>query len=67
MEDKIKEEFLPATRSMAFRKEVWKKIGGFDENLSHNEDYAFANKIKKLGFKIKFVQDAVVNWIPRKI
>jgi len=66
MEDKIKEEFLPATRSMAFRKEVWEGVGGFDENLGNNEDYAFANKIKKLGFKIKFVQDAVVNWIPRK-
>ncbi|GEM_PF-160307 len=66
MEDKIKEEFLPATRSMAFRKEVWEGIGGFDENLGHNEDYAFANNIKKLGFKIKFVQDAVVSWIPRK-
>lgn len=66
MEDKIEDEFLPATRSMAFKKSVWKKIGGFDEALSHNEDYAFANKIKSKGYKIKFEKDAIVYWSPRK-
>jgi len=66
MQDKINlNEFLPASRSMAFRKSVWKKIGGFDEKLSHNEDYDFAHKIKKNGFKIIFCKDAIVNWIPR--
>jgi glycosyltransferase involved in cell wall biosynthesis len=67
MEDRIDEkEFLPATRSMAFRKTVWKKIGGFDKELSHNEDYAFANKIKKADFKITFTKRAIVYWLPRK-
>lgn len=66
MEDKIKEEFLPATRSMAFRKEVWKKVGEFDESLSHNEDYAFALKLKESKFSIKFKKDAIVYWSPRK-
>jgi len=67
MEDKINEkEFLPATRSMAFRKIVWKKNGGFNEKLSHNEDYFFANEIKKANFKIAFVKSAVVYWLPRK-
>ncbi|MEK7502625.1 MAG: glycosyltransferase [Patescibacteria group bacterium] len=66
MEDKIKGEFLPATRSMALRKSVWKKIGGFDEKLSHNEDYAFANKLKEINAKIVFAKKAIVNWIPRK-
>lgn len=60
------EEFLPATRSMAIKKSVWKKMGGFDEKLSHNEDYAFANKLKEAGAHIYFAKDAVVNWIPRK-
>jgi len=66
MEDKIKDEFLPATRSMAFKKSVWEKVGGFDENLSHNEDYAFALKLKKSKHKIKFKKDAIVYWSPRK-
>lgn len=66
MEDRIKEEFLPATRSMAFKKEIWESIGGFDENLSHNEDYAFSLKLKSKRYKIKFKKDAVVYWSPRK-
>lgn len=65
MEDKIGNEFLPSTRSMAFRKSIWEKLGGFDEKLSHNEDYAFAIELKKLGCKIKFEKKAVVLWFPR--
>ncbi len=66
MEDKInKDEFLPATRSMAIKKSVWKKLGGFNEKFSHNEDYAFANALRKAGVRIIFEKDAIVNWIPR--
>jgi glycosyltransferase involved in cell wall biosynthesis len=66
MEDKLVEnDFLPATRSMALRKTIWKRVRKFDEKLSHNEDYAFANKLKKHKAKIVFCKDAVVNWIPR--
>jgi glycosyltransferase involved in cell wall biosynthesis len=66
MEDKLdKDNFLPATRSMALRKSVWKKVGKFNEKLSHNEDYVFANKLKKINAKIFFCKDAIVNWIPR--
>lgn len=67
MDDKInKDEFLPATRSMAFKKQVWKKVGGFNEKLSHNEDYEFANRLKNSGARIVFAKDAVVGWYPRK-
>jgi glycosyltransferase involved in cell wall biosynthesis len=67
MKDKVNEkDFLPATRSMAIKKSVWKKAGKFDEKLSHNEDYAFANKLKDIGAKIFFRKDAIVNWLPRK-
>jgi glycosyltransferase involved in cell wall biosynthesis len=59
------QKFLPATRSMLFRKDVWEKIGGFDETLSDNEDYAFAKKIEAQGFSISFAQKAVVSWHPR--
>lgn len=59
-------DFLPASRSMAFRKSIWRKVSGFPEYLSHNEDYAFAIKLKKLDAKIVFEKDAVVSWIPRR-
>lgn len=66
MEDRVKpDEFLPATRSMAFKKKVWEKLGGFREDLDASEDFDFARKIKKNGFKIAFSRNAVAYWIPR--
>lgn len=58
--------FLPATRSMLLEKEVWEGLGGFDEQLSLNEDYPFAKKIAASGYKIVFAKKAVVGWLPRK-
>jgi hypothetical protein len=66
MPDRVNPEtFLPATRSIAFSKDIWKKVGGFDEKLSHNEDYAFAHALKRCNAKIIFVKEAIVYWIPR--
>lgn len=66
MPDKIDpSNFLPATRSVAFTKKIWEKVGGFDEKLSHNEDYAFAKQLQKKGATIVFQKDALVYWQPR--
>ncbi|MCL4353779.1 glycosyltransferase [Patescibacteria group bacterium] len=66
MPDKVDpKNFLPATRSMAFKKSAWIKAGKFNEKFSHNEDYAFANKLKENKAKIVFCKDAVATWIPR--
>ncbi len=65
MEDKVDSgSFLPATRSMALRKFVWKEAGGFPEKYSHNEDYVFAHTLKNKGFNIFFQKTAIVSWIP---
>lgn len=67
MPDRVNpDDFLPATRSMLMKKTVWEKLGGFDENLSHNEDYAFAQKIKAENISRSFTQKAQVGWFPRK-
>lgn len=66
MPDKVNpNDFLPATRSVAFTKSIWEKVGGFDESLSHNEDYIFARALKEKGANIVFNKDAVVYWMPR--
>lgn len=57
--------FLPASRSMAFRKSVWEKAKGFDVKYSLNEDYVFAKKLQKMETTIVFNSDAIVYWIPR--
>lgn len=67
MPDRVNEaDFLPATRSMMLKKEVWKQLGGFNEQLALNEDYPFAKKIQSLGIPTAFARRAVVGWIPRK-
>lgn len=59
-------EFLAATRSMAIRKTLWRKAGGFPEQFPRNEDYVFAIRLKKMGKKFHFVRGAIVYWIPRE-
>lgn len=67
MEDKVNySNFLPSTRSIAFKKSIWEKIGGFDEKFSHNEDYVFAKKLNLHKAKILFAKNAVVSWIPKE-
>jgi len=66
MPDKVnKNKFLPATRSIAFKKSIWKKVGGFAEKFSNNEDYVFAKKLKEINANIVFEKKAIVYWTPR--
>lgn len=66
MEDRVDEKsFLPSSRSMAIRKRLWKKIGGFSEQYSHNEDYVFARGMRRVNAKIIFQKKAMVYWLPR--
>ena len=56
-------KFLPSTRSIAFRKEAWERIGGFDEGLEDTaEDTVFNYKALKLGMEIARVKNARVGW-----
>lgn len=66
MPNRVGKEFLPATRSMAIRKAIWKKAGGFPQQYSHNEDYIFARRLKKFGAGMTFQRDAIVYWTPPK-
>lgn len=67
MPDRLnKNDFLPASRSMGLKKSIWKKVGGFPEKYSYNEDYVFAKRLKGINVNIIFSKNAIVNWIPRK-
>jgi len=57
--------FLPASRSMAIRKDTFNKAGGFPINFPDNEDFVFANNLKNMGIKMAFSKNAVVSWMPR--
>ena len=65
MQDKVNpKKFLPATRSMLFSKNIWKKAGKFPEQFSHNEDYVFAKKLKYIRARIVLNKNALVGWSP---
>ncbi len=55
--------FLPSTRSMAFRKNVWEMVGGFPEKKYNTaEDTDFNYKVVKMGVKYARVKEARVEW-----
>jgi glycosyltransferase involved in cell wall biosynthesis len=59
------DRFLPSTRSVAFRRAAFDRVGGFDESLSHNEDTPFGLALKRAGCKFAFAPEATVRWRPR--
>jgi len=55
--------FLPSARSVAFKKEVWEIVGGYDENLEKGgEDTKFFISCVKKKIRIARVGDAKVIW-----
>lgn len=60
-----RDRFLPSTRSVAFRRAAWERVGGFDQALDHNEDTPFGLALKAAGCRFAFAPDAVVRWRPR--
>jgi glycosyltransferase involved in cell wall biosynthesis len=55
--------FMPSARSIAFKKEIWERVGGFNEKLERaGEDTLFNYRAKRLGAKFITVPDALVDW-----
>jgi glycosyltransferase involved in cell wall biosynthesis len=54
-----------STRSLAFKKNAWKNVGGFPD-LVTGEDTLFHLNLKKAGFRYEFMKDAIVHWRMRK-
>lgn len=56
------ETFLPSSRSIAFKKEIWKKVEGYPEELNTCEDLIFAERLKRKAKHWKVVKEAQVIW-----
>lgn len=54
--------FLPSTRSIAFKKECWKEINGFDEKFIFGEDTKFSSELRKKNYRVIFNKNAIVYW-----
>ncbi len=58
----ISKDFLPSTRSIAFRKSLWKKVGGFPGDKNSAEDTTFNYLAIKNGANIVRAKNAIVYW-----
>ena len=66
LEEIEEDRFLPSSRSVAFRKTAWEKVGGYPEWLPICEDLIFDLKLKKAGYKFKFEPNVIAFWKPRE-
>lgn len=60
------ENFLPSSRSVAFKKDAWKRVNGYPESLDYAEDTVFDLNLKKNGCRFKIAKDAMIYWQMRK-
>jgi glycosyltransferase involved in cell wall biosynthesis len=59
------ETYLPSSRSVAFRREVWERVGGYPEWLDFSEDVIFDLNVRAHFGPFEFVPQALVNFRPR--
>lgn len=55
-------DFLPSSRSVAFRRQVWEKVGGYPEWMKSAEDTVFDLLLKRAGARFFFRPEAKVRW-----
>ncbi len=61
----FKRNWLPSSRSIAFKKEVWQQVDGYPEWIPLCEDVIFDLKIFKLSIKTEYIREPLVFWRPR--
>ncbi|NOZ07181.1 MAG: glycosyltransferase [Chloroflexi bacterium] len=57
--------FLPSSRSVAFRREVWEAVGGYPEWMDYSEDVLFDLAVMRHGYRVVYAPRAVVHFRPR--
>lgn len=57
--------FPPSSRSIAFRRDWWEKVGGYPEWLRAGEDLVFDFRLRDEGAEFEFADEAIVSWYPR--
>jgi len=62
LEDLDIKNFLPSSRSIAFKKECWNKVNGYSTESMTAEDTEFDLNLKKNDCRFKFTGKAIVYW-----
>lgn len=67
-EDTNSNDFLPSSRSLAFKKSCSKAVNGYPNKSHYGEDTMFDILLKQKGFKFYFASEAVVYWrVPNNV
>lgn len=53
--------YSSGTGNLAFKKEIWERVGGFDESFLFGSDVDFTWRCVDMGNKIRFISKAVVS------
>lgn len=61
----FKKDWLPSSRSVAFKKEIWQTVGGYPEWIPLCEDVVFDLEVRKVGIVADYIREALVLWRPR--
>ncbi len=59
------ESFLPSSRSVAFTRAAWRRVGGYPEWLDYCEDLVFDIALREAGCRFVWVPEALVHLRPR--
>ena len=60
--------FMPSSRSLAMRREAWRRAGGYPEHTLLAEDTLFDLALRSSGCTIAFAPEAVVYWrVPHSV
>ena len=60
------DKYLPNSRSIAFRRAAWERVGGYPEWLDYCEDLVFSYRVKiAYGMRDVFEPDALLRYEPR--
>lgn len=57
--------FMPSSRSVAFTRSIWRRVGGYPEWMTWSEDVLFDLALMNIGAKIVYQPDAIVWFRPR--
>jgi len=64
-EDVEPARFLPSSRSVAFRRAAWARVGGYPEWLDYSEDLVFDLALRRAGCRCVFAPRALAYFRPR--
>jgi glycosyltransferase involved in cell wall biosynthesis len=55
-----------SSRNMIFLKKIWAEVGGYPEDLERAEDTLFDARIRKKGYRLSRIPEAICYWEMRK-